>query len=178
MSDDNTQKYVFDAGFATEKERLESMTEFFEPGTHRLMTALGVGPGSRVLEVGGGSGNTTSWLCRAVGPQGRVVATDLDPRFLRQLGYPNLDVRKHDIVEDPLEQSAYDLAHCRLLLEWLPARAQALRNMIAAVKPGGWVLCEEYDFVTWGPSAPEFRLGEKVKEAVATLFSRTSGFDT
>jgi ubiquinone/menaquinone biosynthesis C-methylase UbiE len=81
MSDDNTQKYIFEAGFATEKERLESMTEFFEPGTQRLIIALGIAPGWRVLEVGGGSGNTANWLCRAVGAQGKVVATDLDPRW-------------------------------------------------------------------------------------------------
>jgi SAM-dependent methyltransferase len=177
MSDDNTQKYVFEAGFATEKERLESMTEFFEPGTHRLIIALGIAPGWRVLEVGGGSGNTASWLCRAVGAQGKVVATDLDPRFLEQLEHSNLEVRTHDITKDPLEESVYDLAHCRLLLEWLPARVHALRNMVAAVKSGSWVLCEDYDFVTWGSWSPDFPLGLKVKEAVITLFGQAAGFD-
>lgn len=172
------QAYVFDAAFETERQRLENMTAFFEPGTERILSALGVGEGSRVLEVGGGSGNTTEWLCRQVGRQGSVVATDLDTRFLEQLQHPNLEVRKHDIVSDDIEDSQFDVVHARLLLEWLPGRVDALAQMVAAVKPGGWVVAEDYDWLTWGNWDPTYELGAKFKAAVAGLFTSMSGFDT
>jgi SAM-dependent methyltransferase len=172
------QAYVFDAAFETERRRLEIMTAFFEPGTERLLAALGMGEGWRILEVGGGSGNTTDWLCRQVGPSGAVVATDLDTRFLGQLRHANLEVRKHNIVSDPVEESAFDLVHSRLLLEWLPARAEALRQMVKAVKPGGWVVAEDYDWLTWGSWNPSYELGLKVKAAVGAIFTNMAGFDT
>jgi SAM-dependent methyltransferase len=171
------QAYVFDAAHETERRRLESMTAFFEPGTHRILTMLGVSEGWRILEVGGGTGNTTDWLCRQVGASGAVVATDLDTRFLEQLQHPNLRVSLHNIVSDVLEESSFDLVHSRLLLEWLPEREAALRRMVGAVKPGGWVVAEDYDWITWGSYDPAYELGSKVRTAVATLFTSVAGFD-
>jgi hypothetical protein len=37
-----------------------------------------VGPGWRCLEVGSGGGSIAAWLCDRVGPDGSVLATDLD----------------------------------------------------------------------------------------------------
>ena len=172
------QAYVFDAAFETERQRLENMTAFFEPGTERILAALGVTEGWRVLEVGGGSGNTTAWLCDQVGSSGAVVATDLDTRFLDQLQHPNLEVRNHNIVSDPAEEAAFDLVHARLLLEWLPARAEALRQMASAVKPGGWVVVEDYDWLTFGSWDQPWELGVKTRNAIASIFTNLAGFDT
>jgi SAM-dependent methyltransferase len=82
------------------------------------------------------------WLAARVGSGGRVVATDLDPRFMADDGLDNLEVRQHDIVSDPLEQDAYDLVHARAVLEHIPAREEALARMVAATRPGGWVVVE------------------------------------
>ena len=47
---------------------------------------------------------------------GRVLATDIDPRFLHTLSFPNLEVRRNDIRSDlPLEE--FDLAHARLCVD-------------------------------------------------------------
>ncbi len=43
------------------------------------------------------------WLADQVGPGGRVVATDVDVTYLKRLNMPNLDVRQHDILRDPLD---------------------------------------------------------------------------
>jgi SAM-dependent methyltransferase len=80
-----------------------------------------------------------------VGSTGRVVATELDPRFLDGHGRANLEVRKHDIVTDPLEEAAFDLACARTVLEWIPDRQRALERMVSAVRPGGWVVVEDHD---------------------------------
>ena len=81
-----------------------------------------------------------------MGSTGRVVAVDLDPRFLDGHGRANLDVRKHDILTDPLEEAAFDLAHARAVLEHIPDRQRALERMISAVRPGGWLVLEAVDF--------------------------------
>jgi SAM-dependent methyltransferase len=84
-----------------------------------------------------------------VGTTGHVLATDLDTRFLEALEYPNLEVRRHDIVSEPLPIARYDLVHGRLVLMHLIERERALRSMVGALKPGGWLLVEEADTATW-----------------------------
>ncbi len=50
-----------------------------------LVAALGLSQGQTVAEVGAGGGYLTLHLARAVGPQGRVVATDVDAGALAAL---------------------------------------------------------------------------------------------
>lgn len=37
-----------------------------------------------------------------IGPEGHVLMTDIDPRFLAEKGHGNLDVRRHDVGVGPL----------------------------------------------------------------------------
>lgn len=46
-----------------------------------ILVEADIFPGSRVLEAGTGSGSLTLALCRATGPQGRVVSYELRPEF-------------------------------------------------------------------------------------------------
>src|SRR3954463_5260148 len=48
----------------------------------KVVEALGIGPGSRVADIGAGSGLLTVHLARAVAPNGRVIATDIDGAVL------------------------------------------------------------------------------------------------
>ena len=81
-------------------------------------------------------------LAGRVGSSGRVVATDLDIRFIQEHGLGNLEARRHDILTDPLEQGAFDLAHARAVIMHSPDHQGALERMVAAVRPGGWVVVE------------------------------------
>jgi SAM-dependent methyltransferase len=132
-----------DSPDAFERERLVLLTQFADRITTRRLTDLGVGPGWRCLDVGAGDGSVARWLAGRVGAQGRVVATDLNPRFLDGHGLTNLEVRRHNILEDDLEARHYDLVHCRALLMHLPDPIRALRRLVRAVRPGGWLLVEE-----------------------------------
>ena len=93
-------------------------------------------------------GSVARWLAAQAGPAGQVVATDADPRFLADAGKAGVEVRRHDILADPLEPAAYDVVHCRALLLHLADPQQALRSMAAAVQPGGWLLIEDADYMT------------------------------
>jgi len=74
-----------------------------DTGTIRYFEEIGVSSGWRCLEVGGGGGTIAEWLCQRVGTAGHVVATDLDTRLLEAILSPNIEVRRHDIVNDELE---------------------------------------------------------------------------
>jgi len=130
---------------AFERERLDLLERLSDPLSQRHLAALGIGQGWRCLEVGAGHGSVARWLAERVGPRGRVVATDINLRFLEAIRIPNLEVRRHDIRTDPLEPGTYDLAHCRALLMHLREPLQAVRRMAAALRVGGWLLVEEPD---------------------------------
>ena len=159
MSNSTTtrQGYVFDKSWERERERLARLSAGFDPVTLAHLERLGVGPGWRCLEVGAGEGSVARWLAERVGPSGRVVATDIDPAFLDR--GPNLDVLQHDVTREPFPAEPFDLAHTRLLLEHLPARATALEHVAAAVRPGGWVVVEDFD---WSSAVPGSRHGAEL----------------
>jgi SAM-dependent methyltransferase len=143
--------YVFDNAGAQAGARFSALGALFDPGTIRHLAELGVAEGWHCLEVGAGGGSIATWLCDRVGAAGHVVATDIDPRFLDAAHRPNLQVRRHDIASDPLPEAAFDLAHARLVLVHLPEREAALGRIVRAVKPGGWLLVEEFDSLSMRP---------------------------
>lgn len=120
------------------------------------------------MEIGGGGGSVTQWLCERVGPSGRVVATDINTRFLDTLEFPNLEVRARSIVEDELEEGAFDLVHTRAVLFHLSERDKGLERMVAALKPGSVLLVEEPDYSSW---VADPRFGSSASD----LFSRAQG---
>jgi SAM-dependent methyltransferase len=171
-----TTAYVFDRSFGREKERLEIQARMLDPGTERHLIKLGVGPGWRCAEIGAGAGTIAHWLASRVGETGQVVATDVDLRFLAGSETTNLEFRRHDIVAGALRPGSFDLLHTRLVLMHLPARERALRNMIDSIRPGGWLLAEDYDLGTSGMFHPSSPLQERVALAVQALLKR-SGAD-
>ena len=130
--------YVFDQAWHREHARLRALEAAFDGASTRHLADRGVGPGWRCLEVGCGAGGVARWLAERVGAGGRVLATDLDLRFVEDHGHGNLEIRHHDILTDPLEEGTFDLVHERALLVHLPERQQALERMVAAGWPGGW----------------------------------------
>ncbi len=151
--------YVFDNAGVQASARFAALSAMFDPGTIRHLESRGVGRGWHCLEVGGGSGSIANWLAHRVGSAGRVLVTDIDPRFLQTLKLPNLEVRRHDIARDPLPETAFDLVHARLVLMHLPEREEGVGRMVAALKPGGWLVDEEFDSASLLPD-PAVNPGE------------------
>jgi len=129
-----------------ELNRLRLLEGTLDPITTRHLETIGITDGWKCLEVGAGAGSVAQWLSTRVGPTGKVVATDIDARFLRQLDIPNLEIRQHDIVKDDLEAGQYDVVHCRTVLLTLAEPEKALKRMADAVRSGGWLMIEETDY--------------------------------
>lgn len=137
--------YVFGATDLVDEQR-EAMQRCLDPTTFSRLEGLGVGPGWRCLDVGGGGGSVADWLGRRVGKTGSVLVTDTAPDGLRST--ENVEVRQHDIATDELPEGQFDLVHARLVLLHLPERRRALARMVRALRPGGWLLLGEFD-CTW-----------------------------
>lgn len=137
--------YLLDNAGDEAPARLAALSSMFDAGTKRHLLDRGVTTGWHCLEIGGGNGSIATWLAERVGPTGRVLATDVDTRHLESLAIANLDVRRHDIVTDPLPDATFDLIHARLVINSLPAWQGVLKKLIAALKPGGWLVDEEFD---------------------------------
>ena len=146
-----TQTYVFDNAWQQERRRLDALETIWDGWTIQNLEAVGVQEGWRCAEIGAGGGSVARWLAARVGPAGHVVATDLDTRLLEALDEPGVETRQHDITAEDLEERAYDLVHARLLLEHLREHEAALSRMLAALKPGGRLLVEEFDHRTFLP---------------------------
>jgi glycosyltransferase involved in cell wall biosynthesis len=100
--------------------------------------------GARVLEIGAGIGNITSWLL----PRDLYVASDINPQYLDYLknlalGKPYLQVDRIDL-EDPRcfeeWQGAFDTVVCLNVLEHVRDPIVSLRNIHSALEPGGRVV--------------------------------------
>jgi chemotaxis methyl-accepting protein methylase len=81
-----------------------------------------------------------------VGPEGQVLATDIDIAHLDSSSYA---VRRHDLGQDELPDEAFDLVHVRHVLIHLRAPAAALKKIRASMRPGAHLLVEESDLGTW-----------------------------
>lgn len=124
-------------------DRFAALADTFDGWTQRRLLALGVRPGWTCWEVGAGGPRLPAWLAEHVAPTGHVVATDIDVSWLPTDA--QFEVRRHDVTSDPPPADAFDLVHVRLVLTHLPRRAEALRRMAAALRPGGWLVVEDFD---------------------------------
>jgi SAM-dependent methyltransferase len=140
------EKYALENAWNRAKRRLALLEQHLDPITQRRLTALGVRHGWHCLEVGGGGGSIAQWLCRRVGAGGHVTATDIDVRFLSEIHEHNFEAISHDITAEDLPNNKFDLVHTRWLLHHLPEPERVIERMIAALRPGGWLLLEEVDF--------------------------------
>jgi SAM-dependent methyltransferase len=170
--------YVFANSDSIAGQRLQVLAEIFDPVTRACLERTGIAPGWSCWEVGAGYGTIAQWLHERVAPEGHVLATDLDPRFLAPLAQHNLRVMKHDIVAGPMPKESFDLIHARLLLCHLPAREQVLDRMIEALKPGGWLVIEDFDGLALPPD-PALNPAEMTLRSSAAVreLLRSAGVD-
>jgi SAM-dependent methyltransferase len=145
------REYVFNPTWDRETERLRTNETIWDEGTIDYLIRLGVGPGWSCLEIGAGNGSVAEWLADRVGPDGYVLATDLEIGRLDRLAAPQVEVRRHDLREEELPAQAFDLIHARMVVQHLPDRADVVARMIRALRPGGWLILEDTD------SLPLFR---------------------
>lgn len=150
MTPQTEGRYLFTHDWEREGDRLTKLAGALDPITRRQLLARGLTDGWRCLEIGAGTGSIARWMAEEVGPKGRVLATDVSLELMERQGLEaeNLELLRHDILADPLPDEEFDLIHCRLVLEHLPGRLDALARMAGALAPGGWLVVEDMTFGT------------------------------
>ncbi|MGW3468170.1 class I SAM-dependent methyltransferase [Saccharopolyspora sp. NPDC000995] len=137
--------YLFDNAADQAQSRFSALETCYDPVSRGNLQRLDVRSGWNCLEVGGGGGSLGAWLADTVGSTGQVLLTDIAPRVEPANRRANLTVKQHDIVNDDLPEAVFDLIHARLVLLHLPQRREVLERLITALKPGGWLVLEEFD---------------------------------
>ena len=100
-------------------------------------------PGERVLDIGCGLGDTTQRIAALVGPGGEAVGVDAAPRMIavaereaREQGVSNARFAVVDVQFGDLG-GPYDMAFSRMGTMFFANPVVALRNVRAALRPGG-----------------------------------------
>ncbi|GEP02696.1 class I SAM-dependent methyltransferase [Methylobacterium oxalidis] len=128
------------AQWALEKER-EKADE-----VGQVARLMGIAPGQTVADIGAGSGYYTLRLSERVGPQGRVLAEDVTPRYLADLqkrvqkaGLRNITVVRGEPHDPRLKPASVDAAVLVHMYHEISQPFGLLHNLAAAMKPGGRV---------------------------------------
>ena len=118
--------------------------QVFGPATEMMLDLAKVDAGSRVLDIGAGAGDSTLAAAQRVGPNGRVLATDISASMLeiaeesaRHAGLSNVGTLVVDAQRLDLETEAFDASVSRNCLMLLPDYHQALTQIRRVLKPGG-----------------------------------------
>ncbi len=146
------------------------------------------GPRLRILDVGCGDGFYTELFAERLVSPGTIVGLDANPAYL-ELARKRLECRRWscnvDFVTGSLEQlplsvGSFDFVWCAQSLFTLPEPVSALKQMAAAVRPGGLVAVLENDtlhqlLLPW-PSDLELALRTAELEALSGLPGRGEKF--
>ncbi len=137
---------------------LSWLVEFDNPfaKVHRsdvIIEHLDLQPGMTVLDIGCGPGRLTIPAARRVGPQGHVVAIDIQPGMLSRArdkavaaNLTNIRFQEAAVGEGKLKHNNSDRALLVTVLGEIPDRPAALKEIFDALKPGGILSVTEIIF--------------------------------
>jgi SAM-dependent methyltransferase len=116
------------------------IAKFLDPHLARVKSLLsvGCGPGVFLRELAQSH------------PEIEIVGVDKSPDRVEQAkqrfrGIPNASAYVGDAMDIPFESNRFDLVFCRFLLEYLPDKPGAVREMARVCSEGGKVLLQDLD---------------------------------
>jgi SAM-dependent methyltransferase len=128
----------------------ECWREQLRPAQEALLELARLAPGESVLDVACGTGMVTLPAAAAVGPHGRVLATDISGQMVDETarragerGLAHVETLRCDAeaLSTALAPGAvFDLALCALGLMYVPSPPDAMAEMVVALRPGGRVV--------------------------------------
>ena len=107
--------------------------------------ALGpIGKDEHVLDLGCGAGFDAFVASQLVGPAGRVCGVDLSPEMLAvadaariEAAFPQVEFREAAVEALPFGEALFDVALSNGVLNLIPDKPAALREVFRVLKPGG-----------------------------------------
>ena len=155
--DENVKESLVAGVFDSVASKYDIMNDVMSFGIHRIwkkiaMQHTGLKPGDRALDVAGGTGDLTMQMSRQVGPNGKIIISDINPAMLEEgrkrlldKGYAgNIDFVVANAEELPFEDNSFDCITIAFGLRNVTHQDAALRSMCRVLKPGGRLLVLEF----------------------------------
>jgi SAM-dependent methyltransferase len=143
-------------GTQTELVRLLTQAEAYEPQANWLLDRIGIQAGWRTVDIGCGPIGILNLLSQRVGAAGTVVGLEREARFvamaraeITKRSLANVQIVEADALNTGLQKGTFDLVHERLVMINIPEREAFLGEMLSLLRPGGTVVLEDVDNVSW-----------------------------
>ena len=143
--------------FHSVANKYDIMNDLMSGGVHRLwkrytINAAGVKKGDKVLDLAGGTGDLAAKFTRIVGPEGKVILSDINASMLEQgrerltnMGIAgNIEYVEANAEELPFEDNTFDLVTMAFGLRNVTDKDKALRSIFRTIKPGGKLMVLEF----------------------------------
>jgi demethylmenaquinone methyltransferase/2-methoxy-6-polyprenyl-1,4-benzoquinol methylase len=169
MNSDKTTHFGFETVKAEEKadrvrevfdsvaSNYDIMNDLMSFGVHRLWKHVAIDlsavrNGQHVLDLASGTGDLASRFAGLVGPEGRVVMSDINLAMLEEgrkrmvdAGHVgNVEYLQINAEEIPFPDNSFDCVTIGFGLRNVTDKDKALREMFRVIKPGGRVLVLEF----------------------------------
>jgi len=174
---ERTGDYPIDATNAAELERLHRQDEAWAADTALLLDRIGIGPGSRCLDLGCGPRGLTRELARRAGPDGQVVGLEYNPDFVavaRQGAPANVEIVQGDAYKTGFPDAGFDFVHMRFLASTSGEIERLTAEAIRLLRPGGWLAMQEADASPMACYPPNAAC-ERLVSALHGLFPSVTG---
>lgn len=167
----------------SEVEHLVRQAEVYADEAGQLLERVGVAAGASVIDVGCGALGILDLLPAKVGPGGRVVGVDREPRLLdaarqvaAQRGLP-VEFVAGDATGLELPSAAFDFVHERTVLLNVQDPARVVAEMIQITRPRGVIALQEPDSSGWVCDPPHPAWGLLRAELVEAYRRNGKNFD-
>ena len=179
MSATSPERTEYLLGYSTrEWDRLVAQHALWRDYLLSPLADLGLGPGSRVLEVGCGTGGLLAELAEMVGRTGVAAGLELDRQSAEVAGslvsdLPQATVHCADLMRNKLG-GPWDFVVARWVLSFIADTDLAVARLAGALNRGGYLVVHDYnhDGFRLFPACPPF---DRVVEAVRKAYALRGG---
>lgn len=170
------------AGASMEAMRVydQTIARLFTPWAHDLIERLSPAPGVTALDIACGPGTVALPLAARIGPEGKVIASDISPAMLdiarakpvAQDAAP-IEWIESSAVPLPVEDASVDIITCQQGLQFFPDKVESLAEMRRALRAGAtagvavWTRIDDQPFF----AALHQAIGKVVSEELASRYT-------
>jgi SAM-dependent methyltransferase len=136
---------------------------------------LALQPGDRLLDVGCGLGDMAMALAPEVAPGGEVIGVDVSESMLEVARRRAADAgaavtfRTADALSLDEPAASFDAVRSERVLQWVPDVAQAIREMVRVLRPGGRLSLTDSDWRTFAVDLDDVEAVDAVMAAMTAF---------